>query len=43
MHAIRIHKFGDADVLKMDDIPVPGPKDDEMVVRVIAASVNPVD
>jgi len=43
MHAIRIHQFGDADVLKMDDIPVPGPKDDEMVVRVIAASVNPVD
>jgi len=43
MHAIRIHAFGDADVLRMDEIPVPEPKDNEMVVRVIAASVNPVD
>jgi NADPH:quinone reductase-like Zn-dependent oxidoreductase len=43
MHAIRIHKFGGADVLRMDEIPVPEPKDNEMVVRVIAASVNPVD
>ena len=43
MHAVRIHSFGDANVLKVEDIPVPEPKDNEIVVRVMAASVNPVD
>lgn len=43
MHAVRIHSFGDANVLKMEDIPLPEPKDNEIVVRVMAASVNPVD
>ena len=43
MHAVRIHSFGDANVLKVEDIPVPEPKDNEIVVRVMAASVNPID
>jgi len=43
MHAVRIHSFGDADVLKVEDIPAPEPADNEIVVRVMAASVNPVD
>ena len=40
---VRIHRFGGADVLQLEDIPMPQPQDDEVVVRVHAASVNPVD
>jgi NADPH:quinone reductase-like Zn-dependent oxidoreductase len=43
MRAIRIHTFGEADCLRMDDAPEPKPADDEVLVRVKAAAVNPVD
>ena len=43
MHAVRIHSFGEADVLEVDEVPPPEAKDNEIVVRVMAASVNPVD
>ena len=43
MHAVRIHSFGDADVMKVEEVPLPEAKDNEIVVRVMAASVNPVD
>jgi NADPH:quinone reductase-like Zn-dependent oxidoreductase len=43
MHAIRIHKFGGPEVLKEDSLPVPEPGAGEILVRVDAASVNPVD
>jgi NADPH:quinone reductase-like Zn-dependent oxidoreductase len=43
MHAVRIHSFGEADVLKVEEVPPPEAKDNEIVVRVMAASVNPVD
>lgn len=43
MHAIRIHEFGGPEVLKDDVLPVPKPEGDEILVRIVAASVNPVD
>jgi NADPH:quinone reductase-like Zn-dependent oxidoreductase len=43
MHAIRIHKFGGPEVLEDDTLPLPVPKNDEILVRIMAASVNPVD
>ena len=43
MKAIVIHQYGDPDVLKYEDVPRPEPKDDQLLVRVIAAGVNPVD
>jgi NADPH:quinone reductase-like Zn-dependent oxidoreductase len=43
MHAIRIHDFGGPDALKDDVLPLPQPRDDEILVRVEAAAVNPVD
>src|ERR1039457_3968184 len=43
MHAIRIHAFGGPEVLQDDTLPIPEPKSDEILVRIQAASVNPVD
>jgi NADPH:quinone reductase-like Zn-dependent oxidoreductase len=41
--AVRIHAFGGPEVLSLDDIPFPEPHDDEVVLKVCASSVNPVD
>ncbi len=45
MQAIRVHEFGDPEVLRLDEVPRPEPADgtDEVLVRVQAAGVNPVD
>jgi NADPH:quinone reductase-like Zn-dependent oxidoreductase len=43
MKAIRIHRFGGPEVLELDDVPAPQPGDNEVLVRIRAASVNPVD
>ncbi|CCD95813.1 Quinone oxidoreductase (NADPH:quinone reductase) (Zeta-crystallin) (fragment) [Bradyrhizobium sp. ORS 375] len=43
MHAIRIHTFGGPSELVWDDIPMPEPGEGDVLVRVRAASVNPVD
>jgi len=43
MKAIVAHEYGGPEVLKYEDVPRPEPKDDEILVRVIAAGVNPVD
>jgi NADPH2:quinone reductase len=44
MKAIRIHKFGDTeDVLQYEDVPVPEPKTDEVLIKVEAAALNRAD
>src|SRR5213080_2226900 len=43
MKAIRVHKFGGPEVLQLDDVPDPTPGPGQVVVRVRAAGVNPVD
>jgi NADPH:quinone reductase-like Zn-dependent oxidoreductase len=43
MKAIVIHEYGRPEVLKYEDVPRPEPKQDQILVRVIAAGVNPVD
>src|SRR5256885_15613846 len=43
MRAIRVHQFGGPDVLKLEEIPDPKPGAGEIIVRVRAAGVNPVD
>jgi len=43
MKAVVIHSYGGSEVLKVEDVPRLVPKEDEILIRVIAASVNPVD
>src|SRR5438132_12568612 len=43
MKAIVYHEYGSADVLKCEEIEKPVPKDDEVLIKVCAASVNPLD
>ena len=43
MKAIVVHQYGGPEVLKYEDYPDPVPGPGEVLVRVAAASVNPVD
>lgn len=43
MKAIVYHDYGSPDVLRMDGIEKPVPNDDQVLVKVRAASVNPLD
>jgi len=43
MKAIAYHEYGSADVLKFEDVEKPVPKDNEVLIKVRAASVNPLD
>ena len=43
MKAVRIRSFGGPEVLELAEVEKPVPKDEEVLIRVRAASVNPVD
>ncbi|HEV3115907.1 MAG TPA: NADP-dependent oxidoreductase [Gemmataceae bacterium] len=43
MKAIRFHNYGGPEVIRLDDIPRPAPGPGELLIKVHAASVNPVD
>ena len=43
MKAIRVHEYGGPAVMKLEEIPDPRPGPGELLVRVRAAGVNPVD
>ena len=43
MKAIVYRRYGSPDVLRLEEVPTPIPKDGEVLVRVHAASVNPLD
>ncbi|WP_334742489.1 NADP-dependent oxidoreductase [Nostoc sp.] len=43
MQAIRIHNYGESDVLMLETIAQPEPQPNEVLIRVQAAGVNPLD
>ena len=43
MRAVRYHEHGGPEVLRVEDVPRPEAEHDELLVRVEAAGVNPVD
>ena len=43
MKAMVVHEFGGPEVLKLEDVPVPTPKENEMLIKVFAAGVNSFD
>ncbi len=43
MKAVRVSSFGGPEVMREEPVPVPEPGTGELLVRVYAASVNPVD
>jgi NADPH2:quinone reductase len=43
MKAIRVHEFGGPEVLRFEDVPDPEPGPGQVVLRVEAIGVNPVD
>ncbi len=43
MRAIRVHEFGEPEVMLLEELPEPQPVDDEVLVRIQAVGVNPVE
>jgi len=43
MNCIRVHQFGDPSVLKLEEVPDPRPAAGQVLVRIHAAGVNPVE
>src|SRR5438045_480266 len=43
MKAVRIERYGNEDVLELAEVERPTPGDNELLVKVRAAAVNPVD
>ena len=43
MKAVVVHQYGGPEVLKFEEYPAPVPGSGEVLVRVAAASVNPID
>jgi NADPH:quinone reductase len=43
MRAIRVHEFGDPEVLRLEEVATPKPGPDQVLVRMHAIGVNPVE
>ncbi len=43
MRAVRIHGYGGPEVMRLDEVPAPQPGAGQVLVKVRAASVNPID
>ena len=43
MRAIVIHAYGGAEVMKLENVARPEPAEDEVLIGVVSASINPVD
>lgn len=43
MKAVRIHQYGGPETMQLEEVPVPAPGNDQLLVRVQMAGVNPAD
>ena len=43
MKAIIVHEYGGPDVMKLEEVPTPEPRDRQILINVKAIGVNPVD
>src|ERR1700759_3445667 len=43
MKAVRLHAYGDIDQLRYEDVAQPEPAAGEVLIKVAATSVNPID
>jgi NADPH2:quinone reductase len=43
MKAIRVHQYGGPEVLKIEELPMPQPSPDQVLVRIHAVGVNPYE
>jgi NADPH:quinone reductase-like Zn-dependent oxidoreductase len=43
MQAVRFHEYGGPEVLVLEQVPRPQPQADQVLIRVVAAGVNPAD
>ena len=43
MKAVRLHDYGGPEVLVLEEAPRPQPQADQVLVRLLASGVNPVD
>ncbi|MFL6515948.1 MAG: NADP-dependent oxidoreductase [Chthoniobacterales bacterium] len=43
MKAVVAHEYGAPEVLKIEEVPRPEPKENEILVKVVASGVNPAD
>ncbi|MBM4186020.1 MAG: NADPH:quinone reductase [Gemmatimonadetes bacterium] len=43
MYAVRVHQFGDPSVLRYEEVPTPEPGPGQVLVKIGAIGVNPVD
>ena len=43
MKAIIVREYGAPEVMKLEEVPNPEPGDGQVLVRILAAGVNPAD
>ena len=43
MRSLRFHKTSSLDDLRVEEVPIPTPSEDEVLVQVKAAAINPSD
>jgi len=43
MKAIRVHQYGGPEVLKLEELPIPQPSPDHVLVRIHAVGINPYE